>query len=171
MLTKARPEMRVVVPAARSVAEEVLAQTADWPGAPIVIDPRAGTPETAAARKRAAFKAANVSLAASGTVSLELAAAATPMVIAYRMQWLSYRIIRTMALIDTVTLVNIVSDTRVVPEFLGPACQPAPISRALEHVLAHPQEQIAAMALTMDRLGQGGEAPGMRAARAVLERM
>jgi lipid-A-disaccharide synthase len=72
-------------------------------------------------------------------------------------------------LVDTVTLVNLVSDTRVVPEFIGARCQPAPIAGAVLDVLANPSAQRAAMDLTMDRLGRGGTAPGLRAARAVLD--
>ncbi len=52
------------------------------------------------------------------------------MVIAYRMHWLSFRVIKAMALLDTVTLVNLVSDTRVVPEFLGPDCVAEKIAAA-----------------------------------------
>lgn len=162
------PDLRVVVPAAVPVAEAVQAAVADWPVTPLVLDPREQTPEAAAACKRAAFRAADVALAASGTVSLELAAARTPMVIAYRMHWLTYRVIRSMALVDTVTLVNLVSETRVVPEFLGPECGPAAIGAALIEVMDQPQAQIAAMETTMTRLGAGQEAPGLRAARAVL---
>ena len=77
----ARPDLRVVVPAAAGVAEAVIAGTADWPGAPVVLDPRGLVPAASDARKRSAFAAAELALAASGTVSLELAAAATPMVI------------------------------------------------------------------------------------------
>ena len=163
-----RPDVRVVVPVAAAVAPLVRDVTRDWAGAPLLLDPSA---PDAAAMKRAAFRAADVALAASGTVSLELAANGTPMVIAYRMHWLSFRLIRMMALIDTVTLVNIVSDSRVVPEFLGPDCTPDRIAAGLTQVLANPEEQQAAMALTMQRLGQGGEAPGMRAARAVMARL
>jgi len=112
-----------------------------------------------------------VALAASGTVSLELAASRTPMVIAYDMAWLSRIIISRMLMVDTVTLVNLVSDTRVVPEYIGEACQPGPIADAVLAVLDDPADQLAAMAVTMERLGQGGEAPGLRAARAVLERL
>ncbi len=165
------PDLRVVVPAASAVVNAVQDAVASWPGAPLVLDPRALPHAEAAAQKRAAFRAANVALAASGTVSLELAAAGTPMVIAYRMKWLTHQIISRMALIDTVTLVNIVSDTRVVPEFLGPACTSERVAQGVLDVLAHPQAQQEAMALTMARLGQGGEAPGLRAARAVLERL
>ena len=93
------------------------------------------------------------------------------MVIAYRMHWLSFRLIKAMALIDTVTLVNLVSDTRVVPEFLGPDCMADKIAAGLAQVLDKPDAQKVAMDLTMERLGRGGDAPGLRAARAVLDRM
>jgi lipid-A-disaccharide synthase len=76
-----------------------------------------------------------------------------------------------MALVDTVTLVNLVSDTRVVPECLGPDCRPDLIAQALNRVLADPKAQADEMARTMERLGQGGEAPGLRAAKAVLSRL
>jgi len=168
---KTVPDLRVVIPAAGPVADAVIEACQDWAVAPVILDPRGLSREDAQARKLAAFRAADLALAASGTVSLELAAAATPMVIAYRMHWLSFRLIRAMALIDTVTLVNLVSDTRVVPEFLGPDCTPDQIAGGLRDVFEAPDAQKAAMALTMARLGQGGEAPGLRAARAVLGRM
>ena len=165
-LTEARPDLRVVLPAAGPVLEEVRRLSGEWSVKPVILDPTGGD---AAEVKRAAFRAANVALAASGTVSLELAANATPMVIAYDMSWLSWQIMSRAALIDTVTLVNLVSETRVVPEFLGPAFKPEEIAPALLNVLDQPDLQQDAMAMTMDRLGRGDEAPGLRAARAVLE--
>ena len=167
-LAEARPDLRVVVPAAHDVADQVAAAVADWPGAPVMIDPRA---PGAAAEKRAAFAEADVALAASGTVSLELAAAGTPMVIAYDGGWISHQIIGRMVRVDTVTLVNLVSGTRTVPEFLGRDCRPGPIAAALGEVLDAPGPQHRAMAETMARLGAGGDPPGLRAARAVLEGM
>lgn len=166
---KARhPDLKIVVPAAAPVAEAVLALTADWPDT-LVLDPREGEYSAAMAQKRAAFRAADVALAASGTVSLELAAADTPMVIAYDMSPLSRLIIGRMLLVDTVTLVNLVSDTRVVPEFIGKSCTPKAIADGVSAVLDAPDAQRSAMAITMQRLGKGGEAPGLRAARAVLD--
>jgi lipid-A-disaccharide synthase len=162
------PDLKIVVPAAAPVADAVLALTQHWPDT-IVLDPREGDYEGAMTQKRAAFRAADVALAASGTVSLELAAADTPMIIAYDMSPLSRLIIGRMLLVDTVTLVNLVSDTRVVPEFIGKACTPEAIARGVSAVLAAPDAQHSAMALTMERLGKGGEAPGLRAARAVLD--
>ncbi len=165
------PGLRVVVPAAAPVADAVSEAVRSWPVEAQVLDPRHVGLEEASRSKRAAFRAADVALAASGTVSLELASARTPMVIAYRMHWLSFRLIRAMALVDTVTLVNLVSETRVVPEFLGPDCTAVCIGAALLETMQSPQAQLQAMETTMQRLGEGGEDPGLRAARAVLERL
>jgi lipid-A-disaccharide synthase len=165
----AQPTARIVVPAASAVAGEVKEAVASWPGNPIVLDPREG--HDPVGRKRAAFRAADVALAASGTVSLELAASGTPMVVAYDMSWVSWQIMSRLAVIDTVTLVNLVSGEKAVPEFLGPACRATDIGAALLTLLADQSvrdRQIAAMTLTMERLGRGGEAPGLRAAKAVL---
>ena len=162
------PDTRIVIPAAASVLAEVRRMTRTWKGAPVVLDPTMPDAATGAVMKRAAFRAADVALAASGTVSLELAAARTPMVIAYDMSWLSRQIIGLMLKVDTVTLVNLVSETRAVPEFIGANCRPGPIARATLDLFDERSTQLAAMESTMQRLGQGGEAPGLRAARAVL---
>jgi lipid-A-disaccharide synthase len=164
------PNVRVVVPAANAVASAVLEATKGWVGTPVVLDPRSDS--GAAKRKRAAFRAADVALAASGTVSLELAASGTPMVIAYDMNWLSWQIMSRLSRVDTVTLVNLVTERNVVPEHLGPACRPDAISVSIVQLLNDPDAravQIEAMRETMKRLGKGGEPPGLRAARAVLD--
>ncbi|TNC51130.1 lipid-A-disaccharide synthase [Rubellimicrobium rubrum] len=161
-----RSGLRVVLPAARPVADLVRDLSGSWPVKPILLVP--GEDPESQATKRAAFRAADVALAASGTVSLELSAAGTPMVIAYDMAWLSWQVLHRIVRLDTVTLVNIVSESRTVPEFLGPACRPDLIAEGLLRVLAHPEAQQHAMRLTMERLGQGGPAPGLRAAEAIL---
>lgn len=158
------PDAMFVIPTTGGVHDLVREKTAHW-DVPVTILPPGATD------KAAWFKRADVALAASGTVSLELAASRTPMVIAYDMSPLSRIIISRMLLVDTVTLVNLVSDTRVVPEFIGKNCESGPIADAVLAVLAQPDAQNAAMDVTMERLGQGGEAPGLRAARAVLARL
>ena len=166
----ARPELRVVVPTTASRAEDVRALVADWPGGPVVVAP-GGEAEADKARKAAAFGAADYALAASGTVSLELAAADVPMVIAYDAAWLSRQIIAWMLKIDTLTLVNLVSETRAVPEFNGKDCRAELIAPGVLRMMETPEAQHEAMRVTMERLGRGGEAPGLRAARAVLKRL
>jgi lipid-A-disaccharide synthase len=163
-LAQRHPDLRVVLPTIPGVAALVAETTADWPVAPMVVQD--------AATKRAAFALADAALAASGTVSLELAANGVPMVIAYDMHWLTLWLMRRMARVDTVTLVNLVSDTRAVPEFIGPDCRADLIAPELGGLLSGDRNrdtQTEAMALTMHRLGQGGEPPGLRAARSVLQ--
>ncbi len=155
------PQARVVLPTVRGVVDMVRDLTRDWPIMPMII--------TDPADKRAAFGAADAAIAASGTVSLELAANACQMVIAYDMHPVTLWMMRRAARVDTVTLVNLVSETRVVPEFIGDKCRADLIAPALVEILANPDRQKAAMALTMDRLGRGLDAPGLRAARSVLE--
>ncbi|MFQ6547907.1 lipid-A-disaccharide synthase [Aestuariibius sp. 2305UL40-4] len=171
VVVAARPDLRVVVPTVAGVRDDVVRLTADWQGDPVVLGPEGIEGFAPGDAKRAAFRAADAALAASGTVSLELAAAGTPMVIAYDMAWLSRQIIGRMLRVETVTLVNLVSETRAVPEFIGAECVPKKIAPALLEVLAEPGAQAEAMRLTMERLGRGGEAPGLRAARAVLDRL
>jgi lipid-A-disaccharide synthase len=160
-LLQVHPGLRVALPTVRGVAQDVRDLTRSWPVAPHIIEEPG--------LKRAAFAAADVALAASGTVSLELAANGCPMVIAYDMNPVTLWLMRRAALIDTVTLVNLVSETRTVPEFIGKDCRADRITPALEALLTDSTAQRAAMAVTMDRLGRGGEAPGLRAARSVLE--
>lgn len=158
------PDMQVVLPTVPGVVDQVRRIVAQWPVRPLVVEDMD--------EKRTAFAAADLALAASGTVSLDLAANRVPMVIGYDMAPLSRMLIGMLLKTDTVTLVNLVSDTRAVPEFLGRDCQPAPMAQALRRLLDDPQArqaQLDAMDLTMDRLGKGSEAPGLRAARSVLQ--
>ena len=150
------PGLQVILPVAPGLGDLVRQQTARWPVPPVLVE---------GGDKITTFAAADIALAASGTVSLELAAAGTPMVIGYDMNWLSRRIIRSKLLIDTVTLVNIVAESRTVPEFIGADCTAEGIARGLSAVWKAPAGQETAMRLTMDRLGRGGDAPGLRAAR------
>ena len=156
------PTARVLIQTLQSKSSLVADLTKDWPGTPIYL--RSPEPQ----ERAAAFAAADVALAASGTVSLELAAQSCPMVIAYDLNRISFWLMKKMALIDSVTLVNLVTNTRTVPEFLGDRCRPDLIAPAVLQLLDHNDEQIAAMHQTMILLGRGEEAPGLRAARSVL---
>ncbi len=156
------PSARILIQTLQSRSGLVRKLTKDWPGAPVYL--HSPDPDLRAA----AFTAADVALAASGTVSLELAAQGCPMVIAYDMNRLTFWLMRKMALIDSVTLVNLVTQTRTVPEFLGERCRADLITPAVMYLLHNDHEQILAMRQTLTLLGQGDEAPGLRAARSVL---
>ncbi len=156
------PSARILIQTLQNQSSLVTDLTKDWPGDPVYL--RSPDPK----ERAAAFSAADVALAASGTVSLELAAQSCPMVIAYDLNRLTFWLMRKMALIDCVTLVNLVTNTRTVPEFLGDRCRADLITPAVLNLLANHNDQIEAMRQTMLLLGQGKDAPGLRAARSVL---
>ena len=116
-LLERRPDLRVIAPLAENVADLARERIADWPGAPVTLDPRGVDFATAERRKFRAMAAADAALAASGTVSLELAAMGAPMAIAYKTSPLTAAIVRRLLTVDTATLVNLVSGVRAVPEF------------------------------------------------------
>lgn len=163
-LSQVLPEgAQVLVPTVADRADQMRAEVSRWPFRARVLD--------AENEKRAAFAIADFALAASGTVSLELAANATPMVIAYDVNPVSRYLAERLVTLDTVTLVNLVSETRAIPELLGRNCQPDKIAATLKGLMDSPAQRVSqreAMQLTLERLGQGGEAPGRRAAASVL---
>lgn len=174
-LRAADPSLAAVVPTVGPTTELVAAlMPPDAAGWPRLLDPRGLPAAEADARKRAAFAAADAALAASGTVSLELAAAGTPMVIGYRVSWLTGEVARRLLRIDTATLVNLVTETRVVPEHFQRDCTPDRLAPDVARLLNDPAAaaaQRAAADAAMVLLGRGGEPPGLRAARSVLGRL
>ena len=156
------PTARILIQSVQSQQALVRDLTKNWPGDPVYLT--APSPM----ERAAAFTAANVALAASGTVSLELAAQSCPMVIAYDLNRVTYWLMRRMMLVDTVTLVNLVTETRIVPEFLGERCRADLITPAVLHLLENGSDQLAAMRQTMLLLGHGAKPPGLRAAMSVM---
>ena len=165
LVLRAREEMRAVVPVAPGRMDMVRKAVAGWPFAPILVD--TSDPEN----RRAAFAAGSGALAASGTVSLDLARESVPTVIGYDVHLLTRVLMRSMLRTDTVTLTNLVSGTRAVPEFLGRDFSGPRMAAAIVREMAEPARQRAAARTTMVALGQGAEAPGVRAARSILTAM
>ena len=160
-----KPNLHVVLPAAPAVFETVNV-TFSGLDRMHVLDPN----ETPQEEKFTAFAASDAALAVSGTVSLELASQDTPMVIAYDAAWLTKRIMKRAFLLETATLVNIVSETMAVPEYIFENFKSGLITQAVLDLLDGKglSAQSEAASLTMDRLGRGGDKPGLRAARSVL---
>ncbi|MFN7086183.1 MAG: lipid-A-disaccharide synthase [Burkholderiales bacterium] len=82
-----------------------------------------------------AMAAADVVLAASGTVTLEAALLKRPLVIAYRMPRLSWWLMNSMRRLPYVGLPNILSGEFVVPEFLQHEATPENLSQAVINLL------------------------------------
>ena len=118
--------------------------------------------------KKASFKISSLALAASGTVSLELAANNTPMVIGYDMNFLSRQIIGLMLKTETVNLVNLITGNRSVPECLGTNFNSENLFLDMVRVYSNNQNQIKDFKTTMELLGRNHETPNIRAANSLL---
>ena len=158
--------MELVLPTLPHLAAEARADVAGWAVAPrIVVDP---------AEKWAAFRCARVALAASGTVTLELALAGVPTVAAYKVTLIEELIARLVGLQKTLTsviLANLVIGENVVPEFLQRDCTPQRLADALVPLFSDTPErlrQVDAFA-RLDGIMQLDAAPSAKAAAIVLD--
>ena len=116
---------------------------------------------------------ATVALTKSGTITLQLALAGVPMVVAHRVNPLTYAIARRLVTVDHLALVNLVLGERLVPELVQDEAEPGRLVRTLLPLLDPHNEERARMldglARVRDRLGEpGGSA---RVAEAALELM
>ena len=160
------PGLRIVVPTLAHVADDVTVAARAWPGQPII--------SVDESEKLSAFQASDAALAASGTVSLELALAEVPMLVAYRVSGLTTLIAKRLVRTDYVNLINLVQGRLVIPEILHGECTPQRLAAEALRLLNDPHaaaEQIAASQDAMAVLGAGGASPSDCAARAVLDVM
>jgi lipid-A-disaccharide synthase len=158
------PQCRFTLPAVAHLQSEIAAHVAAWPRPVSVV--------VGEEQKWAAFRRARAALAASGTVTLELALSGVPMVAAYRLSWLEAQIGRCVLKIRSVLLPNLILDENVVPEFLQEYGPPEVLAEALVGMIeATParQTQLDAFARLDTIMGVGGPSPSDRAAGAILE--
>lgn len=164
LLAQRIPGLVTVLPTIPHVAAKVAAATQGWPTPLHVLHSEDD--------KYAVFDAADVALAASGTVTAELALSKTPMVVGYRVGGVTYALSSLIMHVKYITLVNVLLEREAVPEFLQSRLQPAALADAVEALLRDPavrEAQVAALRQFDQMLGEGTEAPSLRAARALLD--
>lgn len=164
MLRESCPDLVCLLPAVHHLQSDVLALTGNWPTPLHVLD---GDGD-----KFAAFGTADAALAASGTVTTELALARVPMVVAYRLGALTYAFAKAIVRVKYVTLVNLLLGREAVPEFLQSRCRADLMAPALGRLLRNDEAketQKRDLREAVHLLGLDEEAPSIRAARALLE--
>jgi lipid-A-disaccharide synthase len=162
------PDLRPVIPVSPVVAELVREAAAGWPGRPILVE--------TLAEKHDAFAAVRDSggagLIKSGTSSLEMAVAGLPHVVTYRVNPITAAIIRRLVRVRFASLVNLLAEREIAPEYLQDRATPDALADALHQLLTDPQAaaaQRAGLASVLDQLHPPGLAPSEAAADAVLE--
>jgi lipid-A-disaccharide synthase len=160
------PGLHAVIPAVPHVAGRIRQGTEGWP-VPLTI-------VSGDAEKFAAFDAADVALAASGTVTTELALAHTPMVVAYKVGKLTAVLYRHLIGLNVryYTLMNLILDCLAVPELMQEDCRADLLAAATAKLLTDPAAaaaQVAEQNEALRRMGEGADQPARRAAKAILE--
>jgi lipid-A-disaccharide synthase len=158
------PGLVTVLPTVPHVAAKVREATKGWPTPLHVTEGEAD--------KYAAFDAADVALAASGTVTAELALAHTPMVVGYRVGGLTFFLSKFLMTVTHITLINIILGREAVPEFLQSRCTPDRLADAVAGLFTDAAARAAQVQAMKDfgrLLGEGDEAPSQRAARVLLD--
>lgn len=116
-----------LMPSARFVAAAVDQRTAA-----MIRHPRVAVKVGAA---REWMKRATLAITASGTATMECAFAGCPMIVVYRVNWLTYWIGRVLVQVKWLGMPNVIAGRAIVPEFLQHAAQPERIAAAAEELL------------------------------------
>ncbi|MFZ0457251.1 MAG: lipid-A-disaccharide synthase [Rhodoplanes sp.] len=163
LLTQRCGPIEAVLPTTLHLEKRVCSATADWPAPPRVV--------VEAEDKWAAFRQARAALAASGTVTLELALAGVPTVVAYRVPLVEEAIARLLIKVPSIVLANLVLGENVMPELLQRQVAPEPLVAALAPLLADTPErrrQLDAFARLDQVMKIGAANPSEAAAQIVL---
>ena len=165
LLKAKHPNLHVVIPVVDSVAALVREMTKDWPLPVLLVSDMA--------ERFDVFAASNAAMAKSGTVTLELALAGVPMVVAYRISPTSAFIVRRMGVaVEHASLVNLLLGRQVVPEFLQEECTGANIAEGVDEILSSETVRAAQQrdfAAVVKALGSPTPSPSERAAKVVLD--
>jgi len=103
---------KFVIPTVETTAEYVKAQVAKWRVKPELVP---------ATQRYDIYSKSYLAIVASGTVSAELAMLHIPTIVVYQMNLITTWLVRQMIRVRWVSLVNILLNRGVYPEFLGPA--------------------------------------------------
>jgi lipid-A-disaccharide synthase len=158
------PGLITILPTVPHVAARVRAASENWPAPLHIVENETD--------KFAAFDAADAALAASGTVTTELALARTPMAVAYRVGALTYTLAQVLFRFKFFALVNLLLDREAVPELLQGRATPTALADAVVPLLTDKPaaaRQTADLDAVAKLLGEGSEPPSMRAARAIVD--
>jgi lipid-A-disaccharide synthase len=163
-LTARVGEVDFVLPAVSHLKDAIEARVANWPCKVRVV---LGEDE-----KLKAFRQARAALAASGTVSLELALAQVPMVIAYRVGKVEEWIVRALATAPSIVLPNLILGEKIIPEFVQEDASPSTLAKAVAQLIGDTparEAQLAALA-RLDEVMQlpNGQTPSALAAQIIL---
>lgn len=126
-----------------------------------VLEPLAGPVRVAQDDTYNVVHAADLVVVASGTATLETALLERPMVIVYRMAWLSYALARAFVRVPFIGMPNLIAERRIVPELIQGAVTPDRVADEARRLLSSRRAYSVAQQDLREvrrRLGDGGAA-------------
>ena len=84
--------------------------------------------------------ALDIAFSSSGTATLENALLGVPMVVVYKLSWLSYWVARGLIRVPHISMANILAGRRLVPELIQNQATPENISRAAVALMENPRQ-------------------------------
>lgn len=163
-LAARHPGLRVLLPAVPHLRSEIERMVSTWTVRPQLID---GEKD-----KHAAFRSARAALAASGTVTLELALARVPTVVAYKVGYVEGEIARRLITVESASLPNLILGRKLLPEFIDWGWTAADLADRVSDLLADGPERRAQLDGFEDLrriMAEGVAAPSDTAAGIVLD--
>lgn len=105
--------------------------------------------------------AADAAVVCSGTASLQAALLEKPIVVVYRVSWLSYQILRRMVSVAHIAMVNLIAGRELIPELIQNHFTPAQVYRTVVALLDDSERRntlVAELRSIREQLGRGGGA-------------
>ena len=120
--------------------------------------------------KMSLYACSDIAFVTSGTVVLELAKSSVPMVVGYRTGFLTQIIYRLFVNVSSANLVNLITKSNNIPEFLFYRCNSKNLYSEAEKILGkkkYAQAQLISSKQAIRELGYGSKDPSIRAARSI----
>ncbi|HET6345803.1 MAG TPA: lipid-A-disaccharide synthase, partial [Myxococcota bacterium] len=146
------PDLRAVLPVASTIPRELIEDLVRRSGLEVTVVEGHATE---------ALTAADVAVVCSGTATLQAALLKRPMVVVYRVSWLTYQILKRLIKVAHIALVNLIAGDGLVPELVQSAFTPANVAHEVGHLLSdapHRAQLIERFAALRTQLGSGNTA-------------
>jgi len=158
------PNLGVLMPVLPHTKAAVEIAAADWSVKPLIV--------TGEIERYAAMEAGDAAIVASGTATLEMALAGTPMVVGYRTEAVSAWFLRHLISVKSIVLANLIHGSNAVTELIQNDCTGERLAEAVWPLLRNtPQrrDHLEALAEIGQKVRALGKSPSAAAADIVLE--
>ena len=133
LLKRRFPDVHVVIPVASTIPRALIDKIVRQFSIPSTVTEGKATE---------ALLAADVAVVCSGTATLQAALLTRPMVVVYRVSFLTFHILKRLLKVAHIALVNLIAGHTLVPELIQSAFSPVNVEAELNKILADPVARV-----------------------------